>query len=74
MEDLTVTIKYKAQDDAEWTSVSAVWESVWNSYWYFDFAIPTDATIGLYDVTVEAYDLDGGFVTSTETGEFTVIL
>jgi uncharacterized repeat protein (TIGR02543 family) len=70
--DLSVTIRFKAQSDSVWTEVSAVFEGVYNHYYYYDWAIPMDATTGLYDVTVIVDDGDGGVTSATETGVFNV--
>jgi hypothetical protein len=73
-DQLTVTIKYKAQADSVWTITSAQWESNYGGYWYYDWTIPGGASLGLYDVTVEVSDGHGGSASTTENGEFTVIL
>jgi hypothetical protein len=70
-DQLTVIIKYKAQSDPSWTNVSTQWNPTW-SYWYYDWVIPAGATSGLYDVTVEVSDGNGGSALVIEIGEFTV--
>jgi len=72
-DQLNVTISYKAQSDVVWTTVSAQWEPLYGGYWYHDWTIPGGASLGLYDVRVEASDGNGGSVSATEYGEFTVI-
>ncbi|PVX23189.1 MAG: hypothetical protein CW691_11345, partial [Candidatus Bathyarchaeum sp.] len=70
-DQLTVTIKYKAQTDPTWTETTATWEPTYN-YWYYDWTIPEDATLGLYDVMIEVTDEDNDSTTSTEYGEFNI--
>ena len=69
---LTVTIKYKAQSDSGWTTATGDWYANYGGYWYVDWVIPGGATTGLYDVTVDVSDADGGYATVTEYSEFTV--
>jgi hypothetical protein len=72
-DQLTVTIGYKAQGDSEWTNITSTqWEPLYGGYWYHDWTIPAGASLGLYDVRVEASDESGGSVSATEYGEFTV--
>lgn len=52
--DLTVHISYKSQGGSE-TSISALYNSE-GDYYYIDWPIPADATLGLYDVKVTASD------------------
>jgi len=69
--DLSVDISYRPQG-GDWTTVGATYSAYWG-YWYYDWVIPGDATLGLYDVKVDAEDPDGGFSSMTELGEFEVI-
>jgi hypothetical protein len=68
---LAVSIKYRAPG-AGWVTVSPQWESG-GGYWYYDWLVPTSATLGLYDVSVEVSDGSGGSASVTELGEFTVV-
>jgi hypothetical protein len=70
--ELSVTIKYKAQSDSVWTEVEATFESVYNNYYYYDWIIPSSATLGPYDITVVVDDGEGGVTSATEVGEFNV--
>jgi hypothetical protein len=68
---LDVNISYRPQGGS-WTTETASYHLT-RDYWYYDWVIPGDATPGLYDIKVEAWDPDGGSVESTETGEFNVM-
>ena len=68
---LTVYISYK-NPSGTWTRELASYYAPSN-YWYYDWVIPFDAELGLYDVRVEASDLDGGSAEEIETSEFNVI-
>jgi uncharacterized repeat protein (TIGR02543 family) len=71
---LTVHISYKAQSDSSWTGpILASWEPLYGGYWYYDWSIPSGASVGLYDVKVEASDPDGGSASLTGTNMFTVV-
>jgi hypothetical protein len=68
--DLTVYISYRPQG-GEWTTEAATYNDVWD-FWLVFWDIPEDAETGLYDIKVDVEDLDGGSVSSTELGEFSV--
>jgi hypothetical protein len=70
-QDLTVSISYRPQG-GEWTTTQASYNPTWD-YWYIDWTIPGGATLGLYDVKVDASDPNGGSVSSTVLSQFKVV-
>ena len=69
--DLVVKIGYRLQGES-WTMVDATgYNPTWNE-WFLTWVLPSDAASGLYDVRVEAWDLDSGYVTQTNVGHFNV--
>jgi hypothetical protein len=71
MSDLLVTISYRPQGGA-WVNVSATYQPN-RGNWYYDWVIPGDAVVGLYDIMVNVSDPDGGATLRLETGEFNVV-
>ena len=68
--DLTVTIGYRPKGGS-WTTATPT-DHV-GGFWYYDWYIPMNAVLGLYDVRITVSGPDGGYSEKTETGEFKVV-
>ena len=70
--ELNVNISYRPQGGS-WISGTPVIDHETSNYWYYNWDIPMDADLGLYDIKIDVEDPDGGTTTDTDTGEFQVI-
>jgi hypothetical protein len=71
---VNVKFSIKTNSSSTWNiynNVSGSWEPTWK-YWYVDWIVSTNATLGYYDTRVYAEDGQGGSVRLTEYLEFGV--
>jgi hypothetical protein len=68
---LWVRIKYRVQGGS-WVTVTPTYHVI-SDQWRFEWSIPLDAELGLYDVKVVVKDPDGGRAVKIEKGEFEIV-